>query len=94
MNQNSKTGWIIAGLLAIVLIIVLVMMWNGSHNKDLGNVLEEGRTNLIDVRAEIEKKCQGPEMNQKDCQAALDDLEDVLKDFKKDVNTATTSQAQ
>lgn len=91
MNGNSKTGWIIAGILAVVVVIMLFMMWNDANNKDLGNVLEEGRTSIIDMRAEIEKKCQGPEANERECQDALADLSDVLEDFSEDVNEASTT---
>ncbi|HYD93164.1 MAG TPA: hypothetical protein VEB18_01750 [Candidatus Paceibacterota bacterium] len=90
MNQN-RTGWIIAALLAVVILVLLGMMWNDANNKDLNQVLEEGRENLIDVRAEIEKKCEGPEMNEDACQDALEELADVLEEFREDVTAATSS---
>ncbi len=91
MNGNSKTGWIIAGILAIVVVIMLFMMWNDANTKDLGNVLEEGRTSIIDMRAEVEKKCQGPEANEAECQDALEELSEVLQEFSEDVNEASTT---
>ncbi len=91
MNGNSKTGWIIAGILAVVVIIMLFMMWNDANSKNLGNVLEEGRTSIIDLRAEIEKKCEGPEADEKACQDAIDDLSEVLKEFSEDVEAASTT---
>lgn len=91
MNGNSKTGWIIAGILAVVVVIMLFMMWNHNNSKDLGNVLEEGRTSIIDMRAEIEKKCEGPQANEQECQDALDDLAEVLEDFSEDVDKASTT---
>lgn len=92
MNGNTKTGWIIAGILAVVVIIMLFMMWNDANSPDeLSNVLEEGRTSIIDLRAEIEKKCQGPEANEAQCQDALDDLAEVLAEFSEDIEAASTT---
>ena len=93
MNGNTKTGWIIAGILALVVIIMLFMMWNDANTKDLDNVLEDGRTSLIDIRAEIEKKCEGPDVNEDECQDALKELSEVLSEFSEDVSEASTSTA-
>lgn len=91
MNGTFKSGWVVAGILAVALVIMLFMMWDGANSKDLNNVLEEGRTSIIDMRAEIEKKCEGPEPNEAECQDALDDLAEVLREFSKDVNDASTT---
>lgn len=90
-NGNAKTGWIVAGILAIVVIVLAWMMWSNENQKDLGTVLEEGRADIVTVRAEIQENCRGPQADEAKCQASLADLAEILNEFSDDVEDADTS---
>ncbi len=94
MEPNAQNGWKIAtGVLALVVVILLAMMWSAwsMEQKSLDHVLEEGKEDVVEARAAIEMKCRGPQANEAQCQDALEDLADILKEFSKDVNAASTS---
>lgn len=93
-EQQNNTGWIVAGVLAIVIVILLVMMWQqwDRGEQNLGAVLEEGQENLVDARAAIAQKCSGPQGTASPgCQDALDNLRDILEEFSEDLDTASTT---
>jgi len=90
MNTNeSRTAWIVAGVLLILLIIV-GYLWL-SQKQDLNTVLQNGKTDIASVRDQINTDCQGPTMDQDACKADLNDLASILKDFSADVQAASTT---
>lgn len=92
-NRNN-TGWIVSGVLAVVIAILLFMMWQqwDRGQKDLATVLDEGQENIMDSRARIAALCNGPQGTAAPaCQDALDDLADILRDFRDDLDNATTT---
>ncbi len=93
MDSTAK-GWKMAtGVLVLVVIILLFMMWQqwDREQHNLGFVLEQGKQDVTQARNDIEAKCRGPQANEADCQAALDGLASILKEFSKDVNQATSA---
>jgi len=87
-------GWKVAtGALVVLVVILLAMMWAqwSKQEHSLDNVLQEGKEDVVEARAAIEMKCRGPQADEDDCQDALKDLADILKEFSKDVNAASTS---
>lgn len=92
--ENSRSGWILSGILGIIVVVLLIILmgyWN-ADDRELGNVLEQGEANLAEVRAEVGEKCTGPQgTNSTACQDALDELSDVLQEFSEDLETATTT---
>jgi hypothetical protein len=93
MNTNeSRTAWIVAGVLLILLIIV-GYLWL-SQKQDLNTVLQNGKTDIAAARDQITKDCQGPNMDADACKADLNDLAGILSDFSADVQAASTTTAQ
>lgn len=94
MDPKTQNGWKTAtGVLVVVVIILLVMMWNAwdREQHDLGHVLQAGKEDVTAARADIQEKCRGPQADEAACQRSLDALADILKEFSKDVNAATTT---
>lgn len=78
-------------VLFIVVLVLLVMLWNAwkENNQNLGTVLEEGKEQIVDVRAQVLADCRGPQANEADCQASLQNLKDVLQEFSSNLDNAT-----
>lgn len=95
MDQKTNTGWIIAGVVLLVLVLA-GMMWMDAENKkkNIDNVLSEGYADLAMIRAEIQIKCDGPEANKEECDEALSELAKILEDFSDDIDVASTSMPQ
>lgn len=97
MNTNrSNTGWLVAGILAIVVVVLLFIMWRqwDREQHDLGNVINEGQEDIASARAEIREKCTGPAgVNARDCQDALNEVSDIIREFSDDLADATTSDS-
>lgn len=93
MTQKNKLtlAWTVAGILAVLLIIALYFVAN--PRKDLQTVLEEGKEDITEQRDRIREVCEGTAANQNDCQDELDDLAEILRDFSRDIDKATTSAA-
>jgi hypothetical protein len=94
-TNRTNTGWIVSGVLAVVIVILLLMMWQqwDADQRDLNTVLDEGQENIMDSRARIALLCNGPEGTRApDCQDALEELADILRDFRDDLDNATTTQ--
>lgn len=87
-TQQNRTAWVVAGILAILLVVVLILWMNAK--KDLDQVLMEGQEEIIDVRDQITQNCADG-INSDNCQDTLDKLEDILIEFKRDVQRATTT---
>ncbi len=93
-TNRSNTGWIVSGVLAVVIVVLLFMMWQqwDRKQKDLDTVLDNGQEQIMDQRARIAALCNGPQgMQAPACQDALDDLADVLREFRDDLDDATTT---
>jgi hypothetical protein len=92
-EKNTHTGWIVAGVLAVVVVALGGILWNAAQTreKDLDEVLTEGYEDIAKVRAEVQIKCEGPARNDAECERALDELANILRDFGKDLNEATTT---
>ncbi len=97
MNTDSRTGWIVAGVLAVVVVILLGVMWKWNYDRehDVGYVLDRGGSKIMEIRAEIAEKCQGEApFEQADCQDSLEELSDILREFTddlEDINNASTT---
>lgn len=95
--MDSKTkltlAWTIAGILAVLLAITLFFLVN--QPKDLDQVLQEGKEDITAKRDEVAKACNGSDAASKaKCQDELRELSDILRDFSKDIDKATTTAAE
>jgi len=90
MRSNS-TPWLIAGI-AIVLLVIVAWLWMGTK-RDLESVLADSRADIADQRAVIAEKCTGPQADKEECDEALDEMADILREFSADLNTAATTSA-
>lgn len=89
-KKQLTIAWVIAGILAVGLIIALVALMN--QKKDLGTVLQEGREDLTEQRDRIAEACQSEDAaSQRRCQNELDELSDILRDFSRDIDRATST---
>lgn len=86
-TKEARTAWIIAGILAVLLVIA-VMLWMNAQ-KDLDAVLQEGKEDITVIRDRIATDCYATDAASKDrCMDHLDDLEEVLREFSDDVEEA------
>lgn len=86
-TKESRTAWIIAGVLAVLLVIAVVFWMN--TQKDLDAVLTEGREDITVVRDRIAVDCRATDTaSQERCQDHLEDLADILEEFSEDVEEA------
>ncbi len=86
-KKEARTAWIIAGILAVLLVIAVVFWMNAK--KDLDTVLSEGKEDITVLRDRIAVDCKGTDQASKDrCSDNLDKLSNVLKEFSKDVEKA------
>ena len=93
MTRNDATiAWIVAGVLAILLILTLALWISARHN--LATVLQNGQQAIVTERAQIQSDCSGPNMNKNLCGQDLSDLAGLLKEFSAEVASATTTAAQ
>lgn len=90
MKSNS-TPWIVAGV-AVVLLVVVAWLWLGAK-RDLESVLADSKQDITSQRAVIAEKCTGPNADQDECDAALDEMADILRDFNANLETAATTSA-
>lgn len=90
-KKKLTLAWTVAGILAVLLIIALYFVMN--PKKDLDTVLQEGKEDITEQRDRITEVCDGPEANEGDCQNELDELADILRDFSKDIDKATSTEA-
>lgn len=88
-------GWGVAAALAIVVVILLGFIWKTQYDlaHDFDYVLDQNGDEIVAVRAEVADRCSGTNpLDNPDCQEALDQLADVLRDFSRDLdNFSTTS---
>jgi hypothetical protein len=95
MDSKKKLtlAWTVAGILAVLLVIALFFLAN--QPKDLTSVLEEGREDLTEQRDRIAESCNGTDAASKEeCQDRLEELSDILREFSRDIDKATSSAAQ
>lgn len=89
--MKTNTGWIVAGVLAVALIIMGVVMWGDwKRETDVGYVLKEGQEDIVRARSDIERECAA-DKNSAGCQEALDELAELLREFGRDLDYATTT---
>lgn len=84
------------GIIVIILLCIMAAAWYNKQN-DLGTVLDENRGAVLNQREDIRQKCnaEGGEQSEA-CQAALQELSDILTEFTSDINRiqrATTTDA-
>ncbi len=91
MNEKNNTGWIVAGVLAVIVVVLMGLMWNASRTPDLDTVLNEGYEDIATIRAKMQIKCEGPARNDAECEAALEELADILREFGEDLSAASTT---
>jgi type II secretory pathway pseudopilin PulG len=91
-RKDATTAWIIAGVLAVLLLITLVL-WINARN-DLASVLQNGQQAITAERAQIQADCSGPNMNKDLCSQDLSNLADLLREFSTEVANATTTPPQ
>ncbi len=92
MNQNSRMPWILAGLLLLSLVVVSVLLLQ--TRRDLKDVLAEGRGDITSQRDEIARKCTGDDVNEDECNRALGELADILREFNADLTASATTTAE
>lgn len=89
-KKKLTLAWAVAGILAIALIVALVALMN--QEKDLATVLEEGREDITEQRDRIADACEGPDAeSQERCQNELEELSDILRDFSRDLDRASST---
>jgi len=88
-TQESRTAWIVAGVL-LVLLIIVGWLWL-AQKQDLGTVLQDGKSDIASVRDRMSKDCQGPEADADACAEDKQDLSDILDDFKADLMESSTT---
>lgn len=90
-KKETRTAWIIAGVLAVLLVIAVVF-WM-SAQKDLEAVLSEGREDITVLRDKIAVDCRATDTASKErCQDELADLADILREFSSDVDEAAENE--
>jgi len=86
-KKEARTAWIIAGVLAVLLVIAVIFWMNAK--KDLDSVLQEGKEDITVIRDRIAVDCRATDTAAKErCQDHLEDLEDVLREFSEDIEEA------
>lgn len=89
-KKEARTAWIIAGILAVLLVIAVVFWMNAK--KDLEDVQRDGYTDIGAMRDLIALDCgKTDEKSTKLCAEHIDDLSEILKEFSKDLEDATTT---
>jgi hypothetical protein len=93
-EKNTHTGWIVAGVLTVVVVALGGVLWNAAQTREKGldEVLTEGYEDIAKVRAEVQIKCEGPASSDAECERALDELANILRDFGEDLNEASTTK--
>jgi signal transduction histidine kinase len=93
-SQKKLTlAWTVAGILAVLLVISLFFLMN--QPKDLDTVLQEGKEDVTAQRDQVAEACNGSDAQSKArCQDELQELADILRDFSKDIDKATSTAAQ
>jgi len=92
MNTKKQLtiAWTVAGILAILFLVALYFAMN--PQKSLGTVLQEGREDISEQRDRIKESCEGTDAaSQADCQDELDELADILREFSRDIERATST---
>lgn len=92
---RQNTGWIVAAVLALVVIALLWMLWYryNQEEHDLGFVLQQGKEDISTERDRILRTCNGPNADQAACQEELTNLSELLAAFKANVENASTSSS-
>ena len=86
-RQEARTAWIIAGILAVLLVIAVIFWMNAK--KDLDTVLAEGQADIGAMRDKIAVDCHASDADSKKrCQEDLDDLSSILTEFSKNLDKA------
>lgn len=88
-TRESNIAWWIAGIL-LVLLIIVGYLWL-SERASLPTVLDNGHASIAAERDQINKDCQGPDMNQTACNQDLSDLASILQEFSANVEQASTT---
>lgn len=91
MKSNS-TPWLIAGVL-LVLLVLVVWLWLGVK-RDLESVLADSREEITSQREVIAETCQGANADPEECDAALEEMADILREFSADLETAATTSVE
>ncbi len=90
MQKKLTLAWTIAGILAVLLVISVYFVMN--PKKDLATVLQEGKEDISAQRDQIRLNCSGTDGTSKaKCQADLDELTEILKEFSKDIKKASST---
>lgn len=90
-KKETRTAWIIAGVLAVLLVIAVVFWMNAK--KDLDAVLMEGQEDITVIRDRIEADCHATDAASKErCEDHLEDLADILREFSEDVDEAAAEE--
>jgi len=89
-KKQLTIAWTVAGILAVLLLIALYFVMN--PEKSLDTVLQEGKEDISAQRDRIEESCSGTDAaSQEKCQDDLDELADILRDFSKDIEKASST---
>lgn len=86
MDIKDK-GWLAAGVLAIVVVVLLgIMAFQAAENgNNLSNLLDRSAEDIKDQRDEIADKCRSQDpADRADCAAAMDDLVRILNNLERD----------
>lgn len=97
MTHQTRTAWTVAGILAVIVIILLGVIGYGWYERknNLGYVLEDGQNAVMSQRQLIRETCSS-ELGaaSAECQAAIQELANFLIEFRAElsqIQTATSS---
>lgn len=89
MDSKKKLtlAWTVAGILAVLLVIALFFLMNPERSLD--QVLQDGKEDVTTQRERVSEACDGT--SQAKCNRELEDLANILRDFSRDINKATST---
>ena len=92
LKKKLTLAWTVAGILAVLLAVSLFFLMN--PEKSLNTVLEEGKQDVTEQRADVAAACEGDSADKAKCDAELDELAQILREFSRDIDKATTTAAE
>ena len=80
----------IISLILLMALVTVSYMLVGAR-RQLKDVLAQGSSSITAQRDVIAQKCKGPTANKTECQAAIAQLAQILRDFNADLSATASS---
>jgi hypothetical protein len=92
-KKKLSVSYAVIGVLAVALIVSL--FFNFHEPATLGSVLENGKQDITAQRDKIREDCSSTDAAvRKQCGDDLQELADILREFSKDLDKATTTPSR